>query len=281
MKRGVLALALLMMVTATALAGCVSGFGSQAQPPEGPRPCFLSTASAEWTQPGLYDALPAMAEAADIHLRPEGARSELPLTHPDFAATWPNASVTSITWNTGNHSERFVLSAIRPGEVHVWARYIWDDEDMLRKFGTFLAYTGLADVPERPAWERQLVQTRGEGPWPQATFLAQPRVDAFVDLMGGPSNATLEDHGYGGVTLHWTNWSMRLQLPTWRLTTEASEGRAFDLIVGTMDHALIHVDIGRDDPPHATLQAAADETFARLGMEAPMFQDVRAGAGAC
>lgn len=263
MRLRLLALALALLVPAL-LAGCAAPPGGLVQRNND----GACSTAASWREPGLHALLPDAARVPDVLVEPTTPHSPLlGFEHPDLEARG-NASVTFVEWDPADGGPRVWLRGMMPGEVDVTVHAGFGDARLLPVFGAFLDAVGLADSPERPAWERALAGSPRDRWPPHATFVAEPDLAPLHERMR--ANLTEELNGPGTVFLRSGEWSLGLFVPGWLVTTDDVR-----LTVDGIDQVGAYATLEPGEPAWPGVQQRARAAFERMGVPPPAFQDVR------
>lgn len=263
-----------LVLAALALAGC-AGTGGPVQggyfSPECPPP----QATARWTQPGLFEAFERIAAQRPDLLLPSDEDSLLPI-HSARLAEWPGSRLLSLTRVGDGYWLR--ISSWRPGEVGMEMPY-GEDEVALRRLDEVLVALGLAGSPERPAWERMLLASRGEGAYLHVTLVGRPDVDGFLDRVG-PGELVQDDRSVGSLSFEWDGWRMHVRIPS-HFVDLGNATHEMRLSVDARGRAEIWATIDDAARAYDELRERAGARFAQLGAPPPTFESATGGSSGC
>lgn len=267
----------LLLLAALALAGC-SAPAAQIAPAPPDQRCWMVSATADWQEPGLYAALPAAARAAGFEVRTEWGPN-MPMTSAALDALYQKHEAMAVTWTPGGPAE-LRLAPHLPGELAITVAGAEDASARDALFGRFLEHLGLADHPERPAWERALVASHGREPLPQAIVVARPDLGGLYDALLAQGEPNVTAAGPGAVLLEWPGWRMHLQVGFAQVIAGVDD-TLIDIIVAEDDRVRAGTTLRPGEAPYPTLQARTNATFARLGLPPPTFEGATGGSDAC
>lgn len=253
---------LLLPLALVLAAGCAAPAGRLA------RHCEGQGASAQWTEPGLFEALPEAARSAGLEpVAGFGDVGPLPFRHPDLDARHGQYELVNLRW-MGPDDVALFMHAAQPGEYEVTVQTAFDDARLPDLLGTFLDHVGLGDAPERPAWERALVHAPRDQWPPRVVILGEPRLDALYERLR--DDLAEDARGTGGFELKGLRWHFSFRLPGWRVETGE-----LALYVDAKDQVVVFMRIVPGPDRWASFQRATNETFAGLGLPPPTWQGLR------
>lgn len=263
-----------LVLAALALAGC-AGTGGPAQGGVFSPQCPPPQASAQWTQPGLFDALSRVA-AQRPDLQMPGDEHLLARIDSPHLAAWPEPRLLSLT--RSGEGYWVSVSSWRPGEVSIEMPY-HDDEVVLARLSEVLDAIGLAESPERPAWERMLLATRGHDAYLRVQLAGRPDVEGLLDRLG-PGQPMEDDPSVGSIGIEWSGWRMHVRIAS-RFLDLGDPAHEMRVSVDARDRAQVWATIDDAARPYEELRERTTARFGELGAPAPTFREATGGSGGC
>lgn len=259
---------LLALLATMLLSGCVrQGGGVIEVPIRDEQRCSLS---AWWREPGLYDALPAAAEAAGVAVHVGVGRSASERALPDelVPAKWAGSDVFAIEWRMDG-STLFRIFWISPKVIEATMVEGPRDERALPAFRALVEQLGVEEAATREEWERRFEMELRQYNSPRAAVAAHIDVAALARKVAGDTPADVSSERGSG-ELRWDAWTFRLTLSRHVAEFEV-DGRHVSLTVDVEDEAYASVMLhGREryDPrPRERLALP----FEALGLPLPRF----------
>lgn len=254
------------------LAGCAL----PARSPAGPAPaCFLGSAQIAWNDPALYDALLAVPEADGVNaVDPDQEAPPWRVEH-DALARWRDPRVAMVTLSFNDPWVRVIPWT--PGEARIEMPY-HENETAIARLRALLDALSLGEHPERLAWERALLASRGQGAYLVTIVTATPRLEALLDELQARGAPEVLDERLAGASLRWGEWRVDVRLGAVTLTTVDPR---YTVTVDETGRALANTELTSNEDPRAVMEERTRDFFARIMLPPPSVQNVRGGAGAC